>query len=199
MSLAQASVASCERGRVRGLIARRIISLPNEGWGRLLLSESAPRVGAGWTDSGTSHDRRYLKHRAFKTTRPVPIPPELVRLLHQHLQAHGTASDGRLFRGARGGLLSESVYARIWKRARESALSPAQERSPLAGRPYDLRHAGVTLALNGGVPAPEVARRAGHSVDVLLRVYAGCIDGPNTLQLVHSWATLPVDRRWCPG
>jgi hypothetical protein len=28
-----------------------------------------------------------------------------------------------------------------------------------------------------GVPAPEVAQRAGHSVDVLLKVYAKCIEG----------------------
>jgi hypothetical protein len=27
------------------------------------------------------------------------------------------------------------------------------------------------------VPAPEVAERAGHSVDVLLKVYEKCIDG----------------------
>ena len=44
-------------------------------------------------------------------------------------------------------------------------------------RPHDLRHSGVTLNLNAGVPALEVARRAGHGVAVLLRVYAGCIDG----------------------
>ena len=31
--------------------------------------------------------------------------------------------------------------------------------------------------LNAGVPATEVAARAGHGVDVLLRVYASCIDG----------------------
>ena len=43
-------------------------------------------------------------------------------------------------------------------------------------RAVDLRHSGVTLALNAGLPGPEVARRAGHSVEVLLRVYAGCID-----------------------
>lgn len=53
--------------------------------------------------------------------------------------------------------------------------------SPLAARPYDLRHGGVTLALNAGVPAPEVASRAGHSVEVLWRVYAGCIDGHEQL------------------
>jgi hypothetical protein len=35
----------------------------------------------------------------------------------------------------------------------------------------------VSLWLNSGVPATEVARRAGHSVAVLLKVYAHCIDG----------------------
>ena len=34
-----------------------------------------------------------------------------------------------------------------------------------------------SLWLNAGVPATEVARRAGHSVAVLLKVYAHCIDG----------------------
>ena len=47
----------------------------------------------------------------------------------------------------------------------------------LAGQPYDLRHAAVSLWLNAGVPTTEVAERAGHSVDVLLKVYAKCIDG----------------------
>ncbi len=39
----------------------------------------------------------------------------------------------------------------------------------------------MTLGLNAGVPAPEVARRAEHGVAVLLRVYAGCIDGHEQL------------------
>jgi len=78
-------------------------------------------------------------------------------------------------------MLSESSYGRIWQQARARALTPAQVISPLVTRPYDLRHSGVTLSLNAGVPAPEVARRAGHGVAVLLRVYAGCIDGQDQL------------------
>jgi hypothetical protein len=35
----------------------------------------------------------------------------------------------------------------------------------------------VSLWLNAGVPATEVARRAGHGVAVLLTIYAHCIDG----------------------
>lgn len=53
--------------------------------------------------------------------------------------------------------------------------------SPLAGRPYDLRHAAVSTWLNAGVSAPEVAARAGHSVDVLMKVYARCLDGQRDL------------------
>ena len=37
--------------------------------------------------------------------------------------------------------------------------------------------AAVSLWLNSGVPATEVARRAGHGVAVLLKIYAHCIDG----------------------
>ena len=157
------------------------VSLPASGWGLLLLIGSAPRVGSQWTDSGSTHDERHLKHRARKATRPVPIPPEMVQLICAHLDRFGAGPDGRLFRGARGRLLSESSYGRAWQLARQKALTPAQVDSRLVLRPYDLRHSGVTLNLNAGVPAPEVARRAGHGVAVLLRVYAGCIDGHEQL------------------
>ena len=43
--------------------------------------------------------------------------------------------------------------------------------------PHDLRYAAVSLWLNSGGPATEVARRAGNGVAVLLKIYAHCIDG----------------------
>jgi integrase len=57
------------------------------------------------------------------------------------------------------GPLSESVYDRWWKLARDRALTEAQAASPLVRRPYDLRHAAASLWLNAGVPPTEVARR----------------------------------------
>jgi hypothetical protein len=39
------------------------------------------------------------------------------------------------------------------------------------------RQASASLWLNSGIPATEVARRAGHGVAVLLKIYAHCIDG----------------------
>jgi integrase len=40
-------------------------------------------------------------------------------------------------------------------------------------RPYDVRHSGITWRLDSGVPDAKVAARAGHSVEMLRRVYAG--------------------------
>jgi integrase len=149
-------------------------------WGRITLAETDPRVGSHWTNDGRPNERRGLKHRARSETRSVPIPPQLVALLHRHIEKHDTAPDGRLFRGLHGGPLSSSVYDRWWKMAREVALTPAQAASPLARRPYDLRHAAASLWLNAGVPPTEVARRLGHSVAILLKVYVNCIDGGDT-------------------
>ena len=44
-------------------------------------------------------------------------------------------------------------------------------------RPYDLRHAALSLWLASGAPPAEIAARAGHSVRVLLTIYAHCIPG----------------------
>jgi integrase len=153
------------------------LHLPTRGWGRIDLAASEPRAGRDWTDHGTARQARGLKHRAATEMRSIPIPPDLVALLRAHLKAYGTALDGRLFRTARGGAVQDSAYSAVWQAARAAALTPAQHASPLARRPYDLRHAAVSLWLNAGVAATEVARRAGHSVAVLLKVYAHCIDG----------------------
>ncbi|MEV4288458.1 hypothetical protein AB0K40_23340 [Nonomuraea bangladeshensis] len=113
----------------------------------------------------------------MKHTRTVPIPPELVAILQDHIATFSVGEDGRLFRTRTGGVISGPAYAKVWQEARTYAFTPDQVASPLAGRPYDLRHAAVSLWLNAGVHAPEAAERAGHGVDVMLRVYAKCIDG----------------------
>ncbi len=53
--------------------------------------------------------------------------------------------------------------------------------TPLAKRPYDLRHAGVSTYFNGGVPPARVEEWAGHSLEVLLQVYAKCLDGQESV------------------
>ena len=55
-----------------------LVSLPDQGWGELLLTNSEPRSGTWWTDSGSARQRRELKHRPRGETRLVPLHPELV-------------------------------------------------------------------------------------------------------------------------
>ncbi|MGA5320423.1 tyrosine-type recombinase/integrase [Streptomyces seoulensis] len=158
-------------------LRRANCTLPEEGWGLLRLRKTRPTVGTRWTGTGEVHDRRGLKNRAVEETRPVPIPPVLVAILRDHLDEFGTAEDGRVFRNERGGVLGSTAYWRVWDEARALALAPEQVESPLAKRPYDLRHAALSTWLNAGVDPTEVAERAGNSVEVLLSRYAKCLDG----------------------
>jgi hypothetical protein len=82
-----------------------------------------------------------------------------------------------VFTGVQGGELASVTYRRIWDKARESALAPAEYASPLGKRVYDLRHACVSTWLNAEIPPAQVAEWAGHSVAILLKIYAKCIDG----------------------
>jgi hypothetical protein len=41
----------------------------------------------------------------------------------------------------------------------------------------------MSLWLNSGVPATEVARRAEHGIAVLFKIYVHCIDGQPTLPI----------------
>ena len=78
----------------------------------MLLTSSQPRSGSNWTDDGSVRQRRELKHRAEEETRPIPIHPELVTMIRDHLKEYctgpGTATaPGRVLPDQ--GLLSQVV------------------------------------------------------------------------------------------
>lgn len=147
-------------------------------WGDLHLAQATPDVHQNWTDSGQRNEARSLKHRASGVGRTVPCAPELSAILHEHLASFGTTSDGRLFSSYRSEAPVDSKQCwRVWQRARGKALTKEAGRGPLARTPYDLRHAAVSSWLAAGVHHTTVAKWAGHSVAVLLRVYARVIDG----------------------
>lgn len=169
-------------------LRRADLELPEKGWGRIVLHGGYQESGAAWTDDGARGEERHLKHRAETETRVVPAHPELVQALRDHLGTFGTGVGGRLFvtRTGRGGHpiaapyqnpVSMSTIYRVLAAAREKALSPDQVVSPLARRPYDLRHAAVSTWLHAGVDSTQVAAWAGHSVGVLMRVYASSLHG----------------------
>lgn len=167
-------------------LRERNLDLPDgPGWGWLTLDTASPESDKQWSDTGHRRVDRQLKHRAIGDIRRVPVPPELVNTLRQHIGSCGLAHDRRLFRGEAGDPPSSATYRRIWDRARRAALTDAQYASPLGRRPYDLRHAAGSTWLSAGVPAAQVAAWAGHSIDVLLKVYATCIDGQEAVALAR--------------
>ena len=175
-------------------LRREDCQLTETGWGELLLSRSHQRAGAAWTDASTTGEVRGLKHRGRADTRRVPAHPELVVALRRHLDHFQTGIEGHLFAARTGragvplappytGLAGGKTIYRVWASARHNALTPQQADSVLARRPYDLRHACLSTWLNAGVPPARVAEWAGHSVEVLLRIYANCVDGDDLLAL----------------
>jgi len=166
-----------------------LVSLPEDPgeWGDMLLTHSEPRSGSRWTSTGKPRERRALKHRADGDTRHVPIHPDLVAMLREHLAAYGTGPDGRIFIGPRGGLMTDRAYLKVFHEARAAALTAEEAASPLLDVPYALRHAAVSTWLRTASDPARVAEWAGHSLAVLLRVYAKCIHGMEDEALRRIW------------
>jgi integrase len=156
-----------------------ITDLPEQDgeWGEFLLTNSQPRSGSNWTDDGSTRQRRELKHRAKEETRPVPMHPELAKMLRDHIAEFGTGPGGRIFTLATGKIVTDRAYLKVFHEARSAAFTEAEAVSLAAHRPYDLRHAAVSTWLKATADPAQVAEWAGHTVDVLMRVYAKCVAG----------------------
>ncbi len=75
--------------------------------------------------------------------RSVPIPPELVVILREHIEEFGTAADGRLLRTASGGMMYDVTHT---GRHPDAGSAPEQAASPLAARPYECIDGGEAAA-----------------------------------------------------
>lgn len=150
------------------------LDLPATGWGRARLSGALTSPGGLYTADGSVVEEKGLKQRAETDTRVVPLPPVLVGYLRRHVGQYEKAAGDRLFTNSLGNDLTKDNWGRPWRdqRARRWPDGHALAKT----RPYDLRHTAATTMLRAGVSPPEVARRLGHSVDMLMRIYAGVFE-----------------------
>ncbi len=58
-------------------------TLPETGWGSVVLTGSRQYAGSAWTDDGKPDEERQLKHRSRKDVRRIPLHPELVAILRR--------------------------------------------------------------------------------------------------------------------
>ena len=152
-------------------------SCPLLAGGGLEFREVRPAAGREWTDDGQVHEVRKPKGGPKNSVRREPIPPELVGLLREHVSSYGTAPDGRLFWTYRGGVYQPSTLWQVLRNARTVAFSPRCRGIAPGPQAVRLPACGGLVAVNAGAPGPQVAEWAGHSVEVLYRTYAHCIDG----------------------
>jgi len=154
----------------------RALTLPAEGWGRIDVTEADISFDEpGEPKTGPRH---------------VPVPPVLVRLLKEWLDANDLVSpDDLLFRTRNGQRPSSSNWSRAWHRA-----LGVIGHEPL--RVYDCRHAAATTWLHAGVPLGETARRLGHSVDTLVSTYVGALADDEQVgnDRIDAALRTPVDR-----
>ena len=150
------------------------LSMPEEGWGTAVLRGATTAPGERYSDGPGVHEDKQLKQRAVGETRSVPLPPHLLSYLREHMSRFPPVG-GRVFTTSTGRAMTTTSYSDAWKRARANQWPDGD--SVLSGVTlYDLRHSAATLMLRSGVVPAEVARRLGHSVDVLMRTYAGVLN-----------------------
>jgi integrase len=124
-------------------------------------------LAASWSDMMSGK----LVVDAAKTgrTRVVPLLPVVGRELAElHLSAGRPAPAAPVISTDAGDRWSDSRF-RSFRRHRWSKIAPGM-------RPYDLRHAYVSLMIQAGHTVVEVAKWAGHSPAVCLGTYAHLFD-----------------------
>ena len=148
------------------------LTLPASGWGSIYVQRAIKDAGGGY---GTTDEMSGVTKTAVE--RRVPIPEELVVILNEFLDGR---TSGPLTQTAGGNAISLSAWGKAWRAARGDE----------TWRLYDLRHACATLWLGAGVPVGEVARRLGHSTEVLLKKYAGVLSTDEDLSNARIDAAL---------
>jgi integrase len=136
--------------------------LPCTELGWLTLEKSRPEVNRRWSDTDSAHPERGLKHRAVTETGRVPIPPELVAILWQHIDTFGTALDGRIFASERGHAVASTAISEVWADTRALAFTREQMAFP-TGRPTIRLAARGSLTVAQRRSARHRGRRAGRA------------------------------------
>lgn len=137
----------------------------------ITVAENCPVAGTRFTDSEERADIQPPKWRRDDQARNVPIVSALRVLLDEWRKEDGGV--GLVCRNSDGNRMVSNDLSNSWRpaRAEVGADWPAKR----LGTPYTLRHSHASIALNAGVPIPELAARLGHSSYQLLRTYAAVI------------------------
>lgn len=179
------------------------MTLPSDGsYGEARVHGGTVNAGKRYSNSGTAYDRQGQKWRHVDAApRQVPLPPELVSIIRDHIASYGVGQDGLLFRNKAGNPLTVELTGKAFRKARAKLHPPMfdaqgnplpawQQADKLCGvTPYDLRHTYATIPIrqsqsSNGMPSKAlIAKWLGHSERVLEDIYSGVFDNDQRLAL----------------
>jgi integrase len=103
--------------------------------------------------------------------RRVPLPPDLVPVLREHLEGYAQSGKDGLIIHRNGKHVAEQTFEAAWHRAvREAGLPPAF-------RFHDFRHTGLTWLAGAGATVKELMEAAGHSTPEMAMRYQHVAQG----------------------
>ncbi len=137
------------------------LCLPADGWGAVTISESRVGRSLRWAMDG---DLEYDEPKSMNSTRTVPIPPQLVAILREHLAETGI-TEGRLFPGGVGFKHWPDSLALACRKAGVKRMSP-----------YDLRRAYASHLHLNGFADTKISARMGNTVEILRKHYLFDVD-----------------------
>jgi integrase len=152
--------------------------LPETGLGQVVIAEA---VQGGSKRFWMEHEQK-IGQTKTGTTRTMPLNPELVRIIREHV---GERTSGLICRTRNGDPISESNFERAWARVRGAGNT---------WRLYDLRHTHATMAVRAGASPDKVAQWLGHDKEVLMSIYFGELpDDDATARRIYETGPFTVE------
>jgi integrase len=152
--------------------------LPEQGLGQVFISEAVQ----GGPKRYFLDDEDRIGQTKTGNVRSMPLNPELVRIIREHI---GERKSGLICRTRNGGLISETNFERAWARVRGESNK---------WRIYDLRHTHATLAVRAGASPDKVAQWLGHDKEVLMSIYFGELpDDEATARRIYETGPFTVE------
>jgi integrase len=103
------------------------------------------------------------------SARTVLLSPAVASMLAERRSRVNPKPDDFVFPNEEGKAIDHNVYRYKWKKVLKSAGVPYR-------KPYISRHTAISHALENGAAPIDIAAQSGHSLDVLLKVYAHVIE-----------------------
>ena len=97
--------------------------------------------------------------------RVFPCNKQVQKLLRELAQTH-QSNQNRVFPAAKGGVINIGYFRKIWAKTLKNLRIEYR-------KPYQMRHTFITLCLEAGQDAKDVARLVGNSPEMIYRHYAG--------------------------